>query len=90
MAEHGLHSYHDHESAGCSSSAPAPKIPDRKPCSCLQQGTECRCSSDGNTKYTIRLEPWAYYKTIAFGCLLGCLLLWLMLYIPLINNSLKN
>ncbi|GFY52391.1 uncharacterized protein TNIN_295261 [Trichonephila inaurata madagascariensis] len=67
----------------------APKMMDRRPCSCLQQGTECRCSSDGTAKYTIRLEPWAYYKTVAFGCLLGSLLVWLMLYIPLIRGSLQ-
>ncbi|GFS82799.1 uncharacterized protein TNCV_3127521 [Trichonephila clavipes] len=67
----------------------APKMMDRRPCSCLQQGTECRCSSDGTAKYTIRLEPWAYYKTVAFGCLLGSLLVWLMLYIPLIRGNLQ-
>ncbi|GBM29294.1 hypothetical protein AVEN_177608-1 [Araneus ventricosus] len=65
------------------------KTLDRRPCSCLQQGTECRCSSDGTAKLTIRLEPWAYYKTIAFGCLLGSLLVWLMLYIPLIRGTLE-
>ncbi|KFM79074.1 hypothetical protein X975_22984, partial [Stegodyphus mimosarum] len=90
MADHGIHSFHDHDSAGCSSSTPTPiRLPDRRPCSCLQQGSECRCSSDGSAKYTIRLEPWAYYKSIAFGSVIVGLLLWLVLYIPLIRSALK-
>lgn len=40
------------------------KVYERRPCSCLQEGTECKCGSGSKSKLSVRLEPWAGYKTI--------------------------
>ncbi|XP_023210755.1 uncharacterized protein LOC111613635 [Centruroides sculpturatus] len=63
------------------------RVYERRPCSCLQEGTECKCGTGSKSKLSVRLEPWAGYKTFLMSSLLVVMVVWVVIFVTLMWRS---